>query len=173
MPGYFYPLPPANIGGRQPYAPRLGQVQSGPAPSTPPPVNRASFGIIEARHREDPWTVIYVCRIAPLLSAPVEPDAPPVRTHVTQRIIAQQWQYEFRPLPTTVKVGAFAPAPTASDNPPQRSYVTLNLIARQWMPPFVNPKPRSALSVNIIPPGEPNLGTSTRRRIDFGFGLGV
>lgn len=150
MAGHFYPLPPTFIGGRQPYAPKLGQVQSGPAPSNPPPINRASFRIIDARHREDPWTIIDVCSIAPLLSTPAVPDNPPPRSFANQRVIFGQWELSSRPLPITTKVAPLLPAAAAPDNPPIKGYVNLGLISRQWDPPY-RPLPLGSEIAPLLP----------------------
>lgn len=133
MAGHFYPLPPTFIGGRQPYAPKLGQVQSGPAAASgPPPINRASFQSIDAWHRHDPCTTIYVCSIAPQLSAPAVPDNPPVRSYANQRAILGHWNPVYRPLPSTIKVAPLLPAPAAPDNAPVVNRTNLSLITRQW-----------------------------------------
>jgi hypothetical protein len=151
MAGHFYAPPPTFIGGRQPYAPKLGQVQSGPAPSTPPlPVNRANFRIIEARYREDPWTIISLSRIAPLLTTPAVPDNPPARSFANQRVIFGQWEPIHRPLPFSIKVAPFVPAAATPDNPPRRSDANRNVILGQWIPPY-QPLPRRATLAPLLP----------------------
>jgi hypothetical protein len=150
MAGHFYPLPPAFIGGQQPYAPKLGQVPSAPALTGPPPVNRTNLRIIDARHRDDPYTIIYVCSIAPLLSTPVVPDSPPVRSFANQRVIFGQWEPIHRPLPSTIKVASFIPAAATPDSPPRRSDANPNLILAQWVAPYRSLPPR-ANSAPLLP----------------------
>lgn len=170
MAGHFYPLPPTFIGGRQPYAPKLGQVQNGPTPSNPPPVNRASLRIIDARHREDPWTIIYVCSIAPLIAtAPAAPDSPPVRNFASQRVIFGQWEPIHRPLPSAVKVAPFVPASAAPDNPPVRTHAIQRLILGHWQPPPHQPplpvKIASVIPAAAVPDNPPRFSYSVRNTI--------
>lgn len=153
MAGHFYAPPPTFIGGRQPYAPKLGQVQSGPVPSAPPPINRASLRIVDAWHRDDPCTIIYVCSIAPQLAAPAVPDNPPGRSFANQRVILGQWDPQHRPLPTATKVAPFIPAAAVPDNPPRFSYSIRNTILASWTPPY-RPIPRLQIS-EIVTESEP------------------
>jgi PASTA domain-containing protein len=161
MAGHFYPLPPTFIGGQQPYAPKLGQVQSGSAPSNPPPINRASLRIIEARYREDPATVIYVSSIASQLSTPAAPDNAPVRTYANQRVILGQWDPVFRPLPYTIKIAPFIPAAAVPDNPPAQNYANRQVVARFWELPY-RPLPSrvqvAPLLPAITPDSPPKIG---------------
>lgn len=136
MAGHFYAPPPTFIGGRQPYAPKLGQVPSPAVSSDPPPVNRASLRIIEARYRDDPWTIISVSRIAPLLTTPAVPDNPPVSSFANQRVILGQWEPIYRPLPFTIKVAPLIPAAAVPDNPPRQSYANSQVVARAWEQPY-------------------------------------
>lgn len=150
MAGHFYQSPPTFIGGRQPYAPPLGQVQSAPAPSNPPPINRASWRIIEARYRDDPWTIIHVCSIAPALQTPATPDNPPPRSYANQRLISGLWDIPSRPLPLGIKVAPLLPAPAAPDNAPIKGYVTLGVVTRQWDPPY-RPLPSGSRFAPLLP----------------------
>lgn len=145
MAGHFYPPPSTFIGGRQPYAPPLGLVQSGLAPSAPPPVNRASLQIIEARYRVDPTTVIYVGSIAPLLQTPAVPDNPPPSSYANQRVILGRWELPYRPIQGVSKLAPLLAPAVTPDNPPRFGYSVRNTILASWVPPY-RPIPRLQIS---------------------------
>lgn len=146
MAGHFYSLPPTFIGGRQPYAPRLGQVQSEPAPSAPPPINRVHLRIVEAHYREEPNTTVFLTSIAPLLQTPAVADNPPPRSFATQRSIIGQWEPRRLPLPRSRLIAPLLPAAATPDNPPRISYANRNLIHASWITPY-RLLPKRTLSV--------------------------
>src|SRR5437868_1037945 len=86
MPGFFYPPPPAYVGGRQPHAPRLGLVQSGPTPDAPPVRTFVTLGIILAACAPAAYALPASARIAPFVPAPAASAPLPV-SQVNFRII--------------------------------------------------------------------------------------
>lgn len=131
MSGYFYPLPPTQIGGRQPYAPRLGRIESGPTPESAPVRSFAALGILLASWAPAVLALPQAARIAPLIPASSPPDNPPPVRRLTS-IIDAQWDQ----LPITViYVSSIAPTlttPVAPDNAPVRSDAQLNCLLGTW-----------------------------------------
>lgn len=113
---------------------RIAPFVAAEAAATNPPYTRNAIRVIDASWRNQPWTVIYVCRIAPQLETPTTPDNPPARSDVNQRVLLGQWQVLHRPLPSAIKVAPLLLAAVVPDNPPQRSDVNRNVILRQWAP---------------------------------------
>ncbi len=130
MAGYFYPLPPTNVGGRQPYAPRMGIAQSGETPQSPPVRSLAVLSLILGTLAPQAYALPSAAKIAPFIPAAVA-DNPPV-SRKNFEIIRAQLAYE----PTTIIfVSAIAPTlqtPAIPDNPPVRTYVNFNGLITSW-----------------------------------------
>jgi hypothetical protein len=152
MPGFFYPPPPAYVGGRQPHAPRLGLVQSGPTPDAPPVRTFVTLGIILAACAPAAYALPASARIAPFVPAPAASAPLPV-SQVNFRIIegllrADAW--------TSIQLCSIAPTlqtpatPATPDNPPVRTATNFNTILRQWDRPHAQ-LPQAGRLAALIP----------------------
>lgn len=133
--GYFYPPPPPLIGGKQPYAPALGLVQSGPVPQAPPlrgAIAVATFGIILSSWQPSFLPVQGAGHIAPLLQAAAGVSQPPPLNRSAQSVIQAAWQQDPTTIISLTSVAPFAAGPVT---PPQPSGVNLQLILQAWQPP--------------------------------------
>jgi hypothetical protein len=133
--GHFYPQLPTNIGGKQPYAPRLGVVPSAPVVANQLKPSNVWFSTVLAIHRNQPWTLIYTASIAPLLATPPTIDNPPPRSNANLNVIARSWLAREPWRDTTDYVAPFAPAPVISP-PPVKTLENVNTI-RAWNNPRV------------------------------------
>lgn len=138
--GYFYGQPPTFIGGRQPYAPKLGSAQSGPTPDAPPARSMAVLGIIVAAWRADPPQHIWANDFAPTL--PVVSQPPPLTRTALWNIDAK-WREDVITVISLSSMAAQEEA-QATDAPPVRDWKNLNLVMRTWepraLPPQISPK---------------------------------
>ncbi len=134
--GYFYQPPPTFIGGAQPYAPRLGIVQGGPAPQAPPPrgaVALATLGVILSAWQPPFFEAQGAGDIAPLIQTTAAPSGPPVVTGVILRSIVDQWQPGWYGPPQTRTASIL---PIVNSAPPRTS-VNLSTVLQSWQPPFL------------------------------------
>jgi hypothetical protein len=154
MPGYFYPAPPAFIGGRQPYAPRLGQPPGSPGDRQTR--TYVTLAIIMAAwtppafHYLPPQT-----RIAPFLT----PPGPPPPTNSAQLLsIIRQWDPRPFYLPEPVEIASQSPAPAAPSQPPPPS-ATIWTIRSAWEPATL-PLPRAPQTPQAAPSQPPPLSAA-------------
>lgn len=152
--GHFYPPPPTFIGGRQPYAPPLGLVQSGPVPQAPP--QRGAIAVATLGILISSWQPPYAraqgsATIAPLI--PVQTASTPPVQNKTLFAILGTWNldpYIVISLPSAAGNVGITP-----DQPPSVSQVNLNKIRASWDFPFVEPPRASRLAPLILPPAAP------------------
>lgn len=137
MSGYFYGPPPTFIGGRQPYAPKLGLAQSGPdAVASQVPINRASLAIVDAAWRAENLPHIRGEYFAPTL--PIISQPPPISRAALWNIDAK-WREDII---TVISLSSLAPQGEAetADAPPVRDGQNLNLVLRAWEPRARHPQ---------------------------------
>jgi hypothetical protein len=158
MAGFFYTPPPTNIGGSQPFAPRLGQPQSGPIPQSPPQrgaIALATVGVLLASWATQPQPQQKYARIAPLIPAAAIAKTP-VNNSVNLRIIADQWtQAQVVVLPAS-EIAPLLTAPVTPDVAPLLTGTNLSLVLQQWLP---GPNPQQRLPV--LTQSGPTLSTQT------------
>lgn len=136
--GYFYPPPPTFIGGRQPYAPPLGQIQSGPLPQAPPlrgAFALATLGVILSTWQTPFFEAQGAGDIAPLLPPTPVVSQPPARSNATQAIIQSCWVADSTTLIPLCSIAPFVAAAIAGQ-PPQPLPINLQTILQAWQPAF-------------------------------------
>lgn len=150
MAGYFYAPPPARVGGSQPYAARLGIVQSGPTSDNPPRRSFATLGVILAACAPASYALPKAATIAPLIPAAAGTANVPY-TRASQAIIQSLWQQDPCTVIHMCSIAAFQAAPAAPDNAPTFSRTNLALVARQW-DIYPLPLPKGARLAPLIAP---------------------
>jgi len=158
---HFRVPPPVFVGGRQPYAPRLGIAQSGPTPDQPPVLTRANLAIVL-----DSWKLPFAYpqgyqEIAPLVPVAAAPSGPPIRSNNLTPAILAAWVTQ----PTAISLASFA-GQLVSDQPPARTYENLTTILNAWRPPFVQTQGGGEiaplLAVPVVPDQPPVPGKQTQ-----------
>jgi len=134
MAGHFYPLPPTFIGGRQPYAPKLGIAQSGP-PSQPTRA-LATFGIILASWSQAAPALPNQVRIAPLVPLAAVPDAPPRLLTTNLNVILAQWQPQYAPQQSRADIAPLIAMVTTANPPFNRDQFKVIHAAHQQSDPW-------------------------------------
>jgi hypothetical protein len=132
MAGYFYAPPPSRIGGSQPYAPRLGLVQSGPnqAPPLRGPLAVATLAVLIAAWKPPFVQAQGSADFAPTL--PVTASNPP--PSLQQPHIIGSW---YQDAVTVLHLSQLAATFISADPPPASSKVNSNTIRAAWTPPWV------------------------------------
>lgn len=152
MAGYFYPPPPSQIGGSQPFAPRLGIVQSGPTPQAPPlrgPIALATLAVIASAWTPSDVRAQTAPKIAPLISV-LTGGPPPI---VRQPHIVASWSQD----PVTVLyLTQIAANIVALDAPPVRTYVNSSIIRAAWDPPWLASQGYTRIAPNLAAPAAPS-----------------
>lgn len=158
--GHFYNLPPAFIGGAQPYAPRLGIPQSGPAPTPPPPNQAAIYQLILSIWW--PPTRSTKSHGGPDIVPPVS-SVPPAIT-IPSAIFAW-WAHDPMTI-ITLPSAAGAPGPPPPDQPPPVSQANMAVILKNWDlgPQILPPRPTMAALIPLVVPDAPPVND---RRVLF------
>lgn len=147
--GHFYAPPPVFIGGRQPYAPRLGLPQSVPGLTIPPARSFVSLGIVHSWWTHDPITTVWLTSIAPFLA---EPGPPPKRTLHAFFSIRETWNPPTPLVPKRVAVASILATPPAIDAPPPQNLAAYYALRRLWDPlPYALPEGASFAPLTIAP----------------------
>jgi hypothetical protein len=146
--GYFYPLPPAFIGGRQPYAPKLGIAQSGP-PSQPTRA-LATLGIILASWAQAAPALPKQVKIAPLIPVAAAAANPPYTRKQFESIDAA-WRADVTTVITLTSIAPSAEPPPDPDVAPIKGYKTVDLILGQWKAREYRPPQPNGLAP-LLPP---------------------
>jgi hypothetical protein len=133
MAGAFYPPPPVFIGGAQPYAPRLGKAQSGPAPQPPPisgPMVAATFALLIGSWTPGPQPAQGSPRFVRPPPQVISP--PPVKTNALSSVIRSTWELPFVLPQVGADIAPLLPAPVISPHLPAANAV-LRLIVDAWV----------------------------------------
>lgn len=126
----FYPPPPVFIGGRQPYQPKLGVPQSGPAPQAPP-IRAAAvlLSILAQSWQPAAYALPPRVQIAPLVAAP---SAPPARSNSALSLIIRSWDAQTNSVAGPVEIAASLAAAAPSAPPAKQAKVYQSIIASSW-----------------------------------------
>lgn len=129
MAGWFYPAPPAFIGGRQPYAPRIDIPISVATVSTPPLRSIVTFGLIAAAWAQ-PFQLPPRSPQIPISVAATASAFVPLNT-INQQIINSIWaNQDVQTRITLFTIGGTAP--TTPDSVQARNTVNDQLIRQSW-----------------------------------------
>lgn len=131
--GYFYPPPPLFIGGKQPYAPPLGIVQSGPVPQAPPqrgPIALATLGVLISSWQPPFQQAQGASDIAPIIQTPAAPSQPPAPRNAALFNILGAWQQD--PITIVSLPSAAGNVGVTPDQPQPVGRVNFDIIRRSW-----------------------------------------
>lgn len=138
MAGFFYAPPPARIGGSQPYAPKLGIVQSGAAPEAPPirgPLALATLALVVSAWAPQPVRAQSSAKIAPLIST-VAPAVPYSRD-LQNRIVRDVWNQSVLVVLGGTQVAPLIAETPVVDSPPLTNRANINLLIGSWTSSFL------------------------------------
>jgi hypothetical protein len=158
--GFFYTPPPRFIGGRQPFAPALGQPQSGPVPGQPipcGPLSAANLSVISRSWQPRFFQFQTSAEIAPLLPAAAAATPPPLPSRVPYDVAIRAYADSKWTLIYTASIAPILAVPPQIDNPPPSSNAALFSIIGSWRKDPNRPPPLlgvGAFSV-VAPPSPP------------------